>query len=98
MEEAGNAIVHAVEDGVEHGYTTEWMRKHRKYHYGRALRHVGCALGGEFSEAETRVHLEHALCRIAMALALDHLEVRAAARAAIPVVTWEGEGGACEAA
>ena len=61
---AAEAVIKAMKDGVAHGYTDEWMRQSVHVHRAHAADHLAADIQGDESEA----HLEHALCRIAMAI------------------------------
>lgn len=68
--EAKRALVRAWEDGKQHGYTDEWCTwLSGDDHLAHAYAHLSGARGS--AGAERREHLQHALCRVAMALVRD---------------------------
>ena len=58
------AIEHAMNDGAEHGYVDDWTRQSIHVHRAHAADHLAADIHGDDSEA----HLEHAICRLAMAM------------------------------
>jgi hypothetical protein len=59
------AVNRAMDDGTEHGYTNEWTEQSTHEHLMHAARHLADAVRGDASE---EAHLEHAVCRVAMAI------------------------------
>lgn len=59
------AIEHAMDDGAAHGYTDEWTRQSISVHRCHAADHLARDIQ---ENGEDPTDLEHALCRIAMAL------------------------------
>jgi len=68
--ECERALVRALEDGKAHGYTDEWCTwLSADDHLAHAYTHLQGARGS--TQPDRLMHLQHALCRVAMALVRD---------------------------
>jgi hypothetical protein len=53
--------------GEDHHGPGQWMKQHRDFHINRALKHLA-----DFLLNDDREDLEHALCRLGMAVYQDY--------------------------
>ena len=63
-----DAVVKAMEDGWDHGYRGNWKGQSAPLHLSHAFCHLERALARGISGPEARTDIEHAICRLAMAL------------------------------
>lgn len=67
---AVRAVVHAMLDGLQHGYKGEWQTIDAKEHIDHAIDHGDDAFAyvQQGKPQDAVEHLEHGICRMAMAL------------------------------
>ncbi len=63
-----DAVAKAMEDGFTHGYRGNWKGQSAPLHLSHAFCHLEEALKHGVSGPEARTDIEHAICRLAMAL------------------------------